>query len=588
MKCKYCISFLILSLFMIITCFTDYLPHQVVKASAASEDISRAYLNSISKNLYLGIKGKNKFDFNINTDKMVDKATYRWYVAEDKGDSYAVTINSETGLVTARIAGTAYIGCVITLPNKKVLKPEAQVTVINNITEVAISNIPADRKLAVDSSMDFDHTVMKTAGGKNSLTKGIVRWEVANDTAGVGSVTDLGIVVPKQAGSFDIRVVCFQDIDDYNAWLMNKTARKDKITAASEWVTLTAVDLSGEAVTQEELKKLLTDENITQITLSANESQSMIIPEGDYSNKTLIIDAPNTSVENYGDFNMVIIKSADYTNWMEAGNNNSFHIYDSQMYINIVEDSQVGEIIFDTNRNTSDVNRGLTSAIDLINKSDLKDASNSYISLANTITLAVNGKVEDIRISAATKLVLSGIGSVNHLTVEKTADGTMLAMSNKTYLTSEADIIMSILRGAESTQVNLASDAYSEIENLTGGVVLIKYGAQSIISYNGFAYKISGGSCSSIGEISYSSVLKLPPSYTSPVTAASIPTGAGLGTSMLTGTFYYNSVPVDGMLTWAFPYLAIYESGYYQWIFIPADSKKYNIITGTALVNVIK
>jgi hypothetical protein len=268
--------------------------------------------------------------------------------------------------------------------------------------------------------------------------------------------------------------------------------------------------------------------------------------------------------------------------------NNTFQITDSKIYMNINENSQVKDITFGSTVTTTGNNNGYLPAADLINKSDLKDASNSYITIVNSINIAVNGKVNNVFITAVTKLILSGSGSLNKLTVGKTADGTMLALSLRTYFTSEADIILSLCKGADSSQVYVASDAYSEIENMTGSGILINFGSNYYITSNGYAVKVSGGVCNSIGQISSSSVLKLAPSYSLPITATAIHSGDGLWASALSGTFSYNATPVEGSLTWTSPYIIVNDSGYYQWVFIPADMKHYNIITGTALVTIIK
>lgn len=109
---------------------------------------------------------------------------------------------------------------------------------------------------------------------------------------------------------------------------MNKKARAKNITAASGWVTISAIASEGEATTQEQLDLLLSDENMKEITISAEAELGIVIPEGDYSDKTLIIKDQNIDISNHGTFKLTTFHSAFDIKWIEIGTNNNLEVYE--------------------------------------------------------------------------------------------------------------------------------------------------------------------------------------------------------------------------------------------------------------------
>jgi len=153
-------------------------------------------LNSSEKYLYLGEQGVNTYNFNVKKEAQEAGATYSWYVKEDKGNPAAVSINKITGNVTAKEAGVAYIRCKVTYEDGTYLRPEAKITVRNNITEVQISNILENSTITAGEETNFNQKILDTAAGKGVKTLGITRWEIAEDSSGVENATTNGIVFP--------------------------------------------------------------------------------------------------------------------------------------------------------------------------------------------------------------------------------------------------------------------------------------------------------------------------------------------------------------------------------------------------------
>lgn len=217
-------------------------PNQALAAEDSSS-LAKQYLNSQVKYLIMGDSDAESYNFNINKDAKQKGAKYNWYINENKGNPNAVSIDSKTGIVVAEEAGTAYIRCKITLTNGKVLRPEAKVIVRNNITAVDISNINENLTVVSGAAVDFDRKIVNTAAGKGKKSQGITRWEIKEDTAGVGSVSDKGIARPTKSGSFAIRAVCFQSKEKYELWLSDKVNNSHYITAASQWYTVKVEDV---------------------------------------------------------------------------------------------------------------------------------------------------------------------------------------------------------------------------------------------------------------------------------------------------------------------------------------------------------
>ena len=229
---------------------------------STSKELGAIYLNATSKYLHLGREEANSYDFNIKASELKNNATYTWYVKEDKGNPNVVAIDKLTGVVMAKEAGVAYIRCKITLADGTVLRPEAKVTVRNNISQVDINNMPENQTITANNSFDFNRDILNTEAGKDKAASGITRWEIKDDTADVNEVSPKGIVLPTQEGSFKIRAVSFQSKEKYDLWLIDKLSNADYITAASKWYDVVVVsEATDTEIAAEAIKGLFVDVN---------------------------------------------------------------------------------------------------------------------------------------------------------------------------------------------------------------------------------------------------------------------------------------------------------------------------------------
>ncbi len=576
----------ILMLFAILG-LTVVLPDQEARAAEKTAKAEPDYFNVTTKYLYLGIKGRDTFDMNLHKSIQMEVVDHYWYVIEEKGNPKAVEIDTETGIVKAKNAGIAYIGCEITLTNKKVVTPEAEIIVINNITGIGIKNVPKDNMLYAGQAYDFNEELLATTAGGKAKTSGITRWEVKDDTAGVEKASDTGVVLPKKAGSFSIRAVSFEKEQDFDRWLGNKEARKDKITAASEWVTITVILSEGEASTQEQLISLLSDKSIRRIILTEDAPAGLLIPKGDYPKIDLIVRAQQTSITNQASFQRISFESAYDIKWTENGKNNHFELNDSVVHFDIGKNAQVKSITFEET-DTEPPYMGIINQYDYRKETSLLHTftPDAVLTSANLAQISVSGKIDQIELRSTSSLYLSGGGKIDRVILADTAKGSRLAAAIPTKIEANADCIVSLMNGAEAIEIIIATGVATEIENLTMSPVGVYYGRSSFM-YTSSGYKYSIPFVNQTSEPNgiavASSVVKLSPSRPMNVTASSIKYGQMLWFSNLHGDFIYNTMIIPGSLSWVQPDMKP-NSGYFMWKFTPTDSDHFAILYGYAEV----
>ena len=436
----------IIVLAMVVVSMANGAPQQA-QAAAGTKELVNSCINASEKYLYLGGQGVNTYNFNILKEAKEKGATYVWYVKADKGSPNSVTINQNTGVVTAKEAGTAYIRCKITYVDGTILRPEAKVTVRNNITEVEISNLPENLTITAGIATDFNRTVLETAGGKGVKTQGITRWEVADDTAETQNATSQGIVFPINEGEFKIRSVCFQSTEKYKLWLADKVVNAASITATSEWVTIKVASANGVATvtTAQQLNKSLAADSINQITLSTKQALKFTIPKGNYSKKTLIVDAANADVENYGIFKEITINAIKDNTWIEFADGNIIYLKDDVVSIVIDKDVKVKRIVIDK-----------PNAI---------------------VNIEIRGSVDQITVTQPSSVNLSGSGKKVPVSIEKTAGGSTITTSMPLQLELKAKTNLMLNPGAEETILDKSESTVEvRVENNTKKEVIITTG----------------------------------------------------------------------------------------------------------------
>ena len=562
------------------------LPGQQLIASAKTEASADITLNVKSKNLYLGTKGKDSFVFRVNPANSKDVKQYQWQILQDKGDPKAITIQSDTGKVTAKKAGTAYIRCKLKLKDRTLYSEEAKVIIINNITKVGIGNVPENQQITVGKEYDFNEVILDTSAGTRAKTSDITRWEIKEDTAGVEAVTADGIVTPKKEGKFRIRAVSFQNTNAYEAWLRNK--KKDTITASSDWVTITALTSEGVASTQEQLDALLSTNHVKQIKFSSKESLTLTIGKGDYSDKTLMIEAPNIAVKNYGTFKQITINKAKDTIWEEYASNNSLEINDGIISLSIPENTNVNSITFGSSAGATPYYDEYVKKMKFDVSSIINRFSTNNTSSFNYAVLLINGSVDKLITSAATSYDIRGKGKLNYLELQDTADGTRIATSIAPVLDTKADYTLALFDGAEAIELKIPIGIRAIIENFMYYPVVARFGVANFrtVSFNSLTQINEQGNSDFAQAASSCSVIKLSPNEAPKVTATSVPKGQMLYSSTLTGEFSFKTITIEGMLYWEKPDTAVEATGFYMWTFVPFNIDHFSVLHGHTKVTV--
>ncbi len=483
------------------------------QAAVSAKKLAATYLNATEKYLNLGGKDTASFDFNINKVAQQKGAKYIWYIRADKGNPNAVTINSKTGIVTAREAGTAYIRCKITLAGGTVLRPEAKVIIRNNITRIDISNLPENNTITAGEAIDFNELILDTAGGKEKKTEGIVRWEINQDTADTGKISESGVLTPAKAGTFRVRAVCFQSKDKYNLWLKDKKANNKSITAASNWYKITVVSpvTDATAATQEELNLALASKAITKITITTQAEISLTIAAGDYADKDLVVDAPKAEIANYAVFKSISIKAIKENTWNENAKGNSFNVTSIKVRIIVNGNAEVKEIVFD--------------------RQD------------SVIQVEVAGKVHSITILQPAVINLTGDAEEVPVTIEESGEGSKITTSIPLKIEAKESTEVIINPGAEGTIINKNNkDTAVKVENNSREAV-------SITTNNTDKETIDAGQTGTSGTIKPPAPVILPPSGPSGpyLTGISIKTPATKTTYMVGETLDLSGLQLESI-----------------------------------------
>ncbi len=519
-----------LILAILVVCITDRNTKQV-KATVSPGELTSGYLNSSEIYLHLGEKGDISYDFDVNKEVKESGATYNWYINKKKGNPNSISINTKTGIVTAKEAGISYVSCNIIFSDGTELTSEAKVTVRNNITEVKISNVPENLTIIAGRTYNFNREVINSEAGKGAKTQGITRWEIAEDTASVETVSAQGVIYPMKEGEFMIRAVCFQSTAKYNLWARDKEVYAALLTAASEWSTIKVISSNGTAIasTQEQLNKSLKEESISKITLSTDKELTFMIPEGNYSKKILIVDAAKADVQNHGIFKEVTINAIKDDTWIEFADGNIFYLNDKVVSLIIDKEVNVKRIVIDTPKCTAN--------------------------------FEIFGTVGEIIVRQPSEVNFTGNSAQVPVSVEQTAEGSTITTSIPLNLELKAKTDIALYQGAEDSIIDKSeSTVVVKIENNTN--------KSNVITTNN-----SGGETIRVGEtvISDGADTTNPTSTTNPIP----PTNTTYAISGITITG--NALVGATLTATAAPGAA---SGNYQWSSSDSLDGTYSAIPG--------
>jgi hypothetical protein len=408
--------------------------------------------------------------------------------------------------------------------------------------------------------MDFNRSIMNTAIGKKARSNGITRWEIVEDTAGAGTISDNGQVLPMKAGTFNLRAVCFTSQTGYFHWLSNKDKNSWRITAASDWVTIKVSDSNGKgyATTQEELVKLLEAPGITEIVCDVGKFTDITIPAGDFREKSIILDAPSKVASNRSATNE-IQNFATYATYNMTDHMARVHVSASEgSYLGTLSSREQGIALF-----LRLFSEGGLQKLELLKQTDL------------TITSA----------QQLYKLLLTLMGYE--------AEGSVIRTEVPIDAEFQSGATVNFLPGSQGS-VSAAKQALIDsllLHNQSKGQIILDVGGSRIPIGSGSPPPTPSFITEFLNNFTNQGPSAAPNresiTATSAVTGSAIVVGQTLSQSILSGTFVNsNNQTVPGRFIWNQPSTIAQPNQSYPWAFLPNDSTRYNLVTGNIVVNI--
>ncbi|MBH1939498.1 Ig-like domain-containing protein [Mobilitalea sibirica] len=365
----------------------------------------------LSKTNYRYMNVGDTYDFNIKNKK--SGSSYEW-----KSSNTQIATVNKIGVVKAKKTGTANITCDITTPKGKYQlgavvyvrkaskNPAKEVQIINKIDTMIVGETYNLNK-AYEPSKSSDY----------------INW--TSDNTNVATVNHRGFVKGIRPGNVKITATT----------LSGEIADSVTITVTS------AVTVNNQTSLE---KALLTD--ALAIKIATEDEMEFHIPEGDYRDKKLIVDAPNSSVNNYGLFNDIQVNAIKSDTWHEYAKGNSITIDTDASRIVIEESASVSIHITKSNAKTILEVRG-----------DL----NLYVNAAGNIELrGESGKVPNVTISHKGSVIKTNLALLINATQKFTLDLNSVEAS-KTILNTTSDELIPILQGTGYIRIEI--DGNSEI-----------------------------------------------------------------------------------------------------------------------------
>ncbi|HHT97601.1 MAG TPA: hypothetical protein GXZ90_06875, partial [Clostridiales bacterium] len=185
--------------------------------------------------------------------------------------------------------------------------------------------------------------------------------------------------------------------------------------------------------------------------------------KGDYSKKTLIINAPNSDVNNYGLFKEIIIKAIKDNTWIEYANGNIIYLNDDVTGFVVDKDAVIKRIVID-NPNSQ-------------------------------LNIEVKGIVEEIIVLRPSTLNITGSGRQIPVTIQETAGGSKIITKVPLALELNAQTDITLNEGAEDTSLNKSESKvvvrinnntkkYTIITSKNGGIDVIGVGSTLVSDGN--------------------------------------------------------------------------------------------------------
>jgi len=317
-------------------------------STAAGVEISPVLNSTSYRYLLVG----ESYDFNIKNK--IPGSTYTW-----KSSNTKIATVDKKGLVKAKSAGTVKVVCNINV-NGKTYRLVADVYVKkspkNPAGEVKIIN--KTNTLVVGEKYNLNKSYVPDNATDN------INWTSSNTN--IATVDKNGFVTGIKTGEVVITATT----------LSKKVTDSVKIT-----VTNTAI-----VSDQSQLEKALSGK-ASSIKIKTDKAVEFNIPEGNYADKKLIVDAPKSSVSNHGLFSEITITAIKPDTWHEYASGNIIIIEAANSRI-IIEASASAEVhITESGANTVfEIIGGLNLYVEAAGNIDITGASGVVprVTISNT------------------------------------------------------------------------------------------------------------------------------------------------------------------------------------------------------------
>lgn len=319
-----------------------------------------------------------------------------------------------------------------------------------------------------------------------------------------------------------------------------KTLRCRVKVVPAQTTTPEPTQTEATVTTPEELTTALSNTNIAKITIKPAGAVNFTIPQATYSNVDLVVDAPQSDIDNSATFKSVRIDNIKAETWTERGKNNTFDIRAAKASIKVEEGAVVSRITLnkaDAELNVV-LNKGTVTGINLSTKGKL-NVSGTKADGAAAIAISVAAEAAD---SAITTDVPADVSSSAKITVvfEKNAKGStvrLLAANISITITNRTSANITVTRNDGTTR-NVAANSTSTITSATttpvypggstgggstggGSSSTLQPGqVPEVIASDAFAVTTSGSAITTSGGS-----LKVVIENKKPVTVATVPSG---------------------------------------------------------------
>lgn len=222
----------------------------------------------------------------------------------------------------------------------------------------------------------------------------------------------------------------------------------------------------AEVSTQAELEKALSAASLVslkKLTIRTKDAAKLTIPAGTYSGVALMVDAPACDIENGGVFQSITIQAIKPDTWVEKAVGNVMNVLASAARIIVNQGARLEKLALSG-----------------------KDAK---------IKLEVNGKIDEVSVSAKLELSISGKPEAPiNTTIEASAAGTVLVSEAPVNITAHASVDITLNKGAENSTVDIRSkDAQVKVNNYTNSTITVKK-ADGTVEKKGIQINTSSGS----------------------------------------------------------------------------------------------